>query len=1160
MAARKQIFWLISTGFNTFVLLCIIADFVSSNPDVLKPLDTSNSRNISPFPTQPKQKHVLNAKPAKIQLASDPQCALDIARICSKSMRGNNFAVLECLHNVRKDDHEDLSQSCHNLVWNFKKNLTTDDRFMEAAKDICSGTLKEHPECVTNAKGHLVSCLFDYKENLTEVSCKQFLGKMEGIVFSDYRLIYKFTDNCGAEISRLGCGRLAGLNDELQHSQGATIECLAKHIDEKGGLSSMCEKQILRIAELQSEDFHLDRPLYFACRDDRERFCANTPAGEGKVYNCLMKHKMLRDMSSECREMLVTRQKLVNVDYKVSRGLVRDCRDDIKQHECQPGAGGIAEENKHVRLSYVLLCLETAMKKGKPVASTCQARMLDHRKQLMEDYSISPDIVLHCNNEIKNECKGLEKDGKTIHCLLELAQPRKQKDEIKQDRMSAPCRRELESLLKVADVGSDIRVDPMLQEACQPATNTFCQDIPAGDARVLICLMDNVDDPNMNVECKGRLMEIQYFIARDFRLSSRLMHACNEYAENLCGSKLNPDDDSANQADGQMSVVPLKHSYTLSCLYRYMSSPNKKERKELSRQCRFEVKRVMRQRAVSVKLQPEIEEPCIHDLSRFCSDNTEEEEEMQCLQTHLDELEATCKTAVTEFTEREAKDTKLDRIVMKACRTAIKMFSCDEVDEDDQGDDNGGIMRCLVEHKSDLLIQKSQKCLCGVEHFQLIALKNINFNVKFKESCKDDVSTLCQEKAANKAEIVSCLSTIVRNDTLLGHTQRISPFCRTELRVELLQRSESIDLDPMLQVLCQDDVRQLCQGLAPGRGAVLECLREHKANLSSQCHQKIFERERDQAVNPDTDFILVEYCKPMIEVFCHGISPSMLFNCLKKHKYDKDMNPKCKMIISKRQIEKAKDYRLNPDLQRHCQSDLPKFCSALFDKKIDLKDMTAFKEFEGKVILCLKKQLSVNRLSHPCANIMRELVQEAHEDYRLDPQLTICKADMTHLCPEQVEKEKGYGSEVEDCLMNKILKIANEDCQKQVARIVAEARSDIHVDEALYEACELDLKFYCTDLDPGDGRHMSCLLSLLEMNKINRKECKAMLQKRKELWELAAKVAPAQSMSDIYTQVFTSPARNYFLIVAATAIGIIFVGGLFCGRVTKKVRAEMKNR
>lgn len=50
---------------------------------------------------------------------------------------------------------------------------------------------------------------------------------------------------------------------------------------------------------------------------------------------------------------------------------------------------------------------------------------------------------------------------------------------------------------------------------------------------------------------------------------------------------------------------------------------------------------------------------------------------MMCLQEKLDSLSKDCKEAVTEFTEHEAKDTKLDRLVMKACSKAIRKFSCD---------------------------------------------------------------------------------------------------------------------------------------------------------------------------------------------------------------------------------------------------------------------------------------------------------------------------------------------------------------------------------------------------------------------------------------------------------------------------------------------------
>lgn len=59
---------------------------------------------------------------------------------------------------------------------------------------------------------------------------------------------------------------------------GHTLECLISKIyeaqqkDPKAAplVDDACHHEIMRIAELQSEDFHLDRQLFFACREDRE--------------------------------------------------------------------------------------------------------------------------------------------------------------------------------------------------------------------------------------------------------------------------------------------------------------------------------------------------------------------------------------------------------------------------------------------------------------------------------------------------------------------------------------------------------------------------------------------------------------------------------------------------------------------------------------------------------------------------------------------------------------------------------------------------------------------------------------------------------------------------------------------------------------------------
>ena len=61
------------------------------------------------------------------------------------------------------------------------------------------------------------------------------------------------------------------------------------------------------------------------------------------------------------------------------------------------------------------------------------------------------------------------------------------------------------------------------------------------------------------------------------------------------------------------------------------------------------------------------------------------------------------------------------------------------------------------------------------------------------------------------------------------------------------------------------------------------------------------------------------------------------------------------------------------------------------------------------------------------------------------------------------------------------------------------------------------------------------------------------------MWEYAARVAPPDTIQELVSQITYSSSRNYFLGVIFTVIGLIFIGGLFCGRVTKRL-VEQKNK
>ena len=74
----------------------------------------------------------------------------------------------------------------------------------------------------------------------------------------------------------------------------------------------------------------------------------------------------------------------------------------------------------------------------------CLAELNDARRSLMEDYQINPELVNGCAQEISKHCNGLEAGGKTMHCLMELAQHHfKEVHEGQEKRMSEKCQRQV---------------------------------------------------------------------------------------------------------------------------------------------------------------------------------------------------------------------------------------------------------------------------------------------------------------------------------------------------------------------------------------------------------------------------------------------------------------------------------------------------------------------------------------------------------------------------------------------------------------------------------------------------------------------------------------------------------------------------------------------
>jgi Golgi apparatus protein 1 len=133
----------------------------------------------------------------------------------------------------------------------------------------------------------------------------------------------------------------------------------------------------------------------------------------------------------------------------------------------------------------------------------------------------------------------------------------------------------------VADAGEDVRVDQDLYQACQNLITGPCKGLKPGDSRVIKCLLKQRDEPDMTDECDEKLVEIEFFIARDWRsflcfflsvlvfflkifpfsrLDPEIYKACKNDAKSRCFATTDDWVELGKKDTGEQNIV-------FSCLY-----------------------------------------------------------------------------------------------------------------------------------------------------------------------------------------------------------------------------------------------------------------------------------------------------------------------------------------------------------------------------------------------------------------------------------------------------------------------------------------------------------------------------------------------------------------------------------------------------------------
>jgi len=89
---------------------------------------------------------------------------------------------------------------------------------------------------------------------------------------------------------------------------------------------------------------------------------------------------------------------------------------------------------------------------------------------------------------------------------------------------------------------------------------------------------------------------------------------------------------------------------------------------------------------------------------------------------------------------------------------------------------------------------------------------------------------------------------------------------------------------------CANDVKQFCSDVQPGRSNVMQCLREHQADLSAACKDRIQEAQtRAQETR--------QACQSDAAKFCADVSAGRggVLRCLRQH--ESELSAECKASL-----------------------------------------------------------------------------------------------------------------------------------------------------------------------------------------------------------------------------------------------------------------------
>lgn len=519
-------------------------------------------------------------------------CKGDSERLCSGVKNGGG-RIQACL----RDKRMQLSWACEEQL--FRQEMENSDNIRLSVRlfSRCLNDKKKFCKDVEPGSARTKDCLEEHRLELAS-GCKEEIDDMIERRVRDFRLDSRLRTACESEIFNM-CAYFGDL-DEIDTYDSTVINCLQDYASEIK--TTECKKEVQKYVELASQDIRFDVPLADACFEDRQKLCANVPAGSARVIRCLSNQR--DSLSPICRATLFDEEVRFSENIDFQFPLKAACTREISTF-CKDIPHGNAR---------VLRCLQEK-KRSKGFGEACRIEVIKYENTISKDYRLNFRLAKSCKQDIDAICSGICTDmdgsvcgGKVYRCLTDKA------DSIKNEA----CKKEVAYFEKMEV--NNFENDIILAEACRSDVEKFCSSVEPGEGRVHKCLRDN--RKKLSSSCRKEELLLEETESESIELSVSLMKACSAERQLFCG----------DVAPGQARVF--------RCLAENMNDA------DFNQNCKFQIVAKLQRRQANWKLDPPLRKACRSDVQQYCTaedaQNSEEGLVYKCLLNKYEELTSSC--------------------------------------------------------------------------------------------------------------------------------------------------------------------------------------------------------------------------------------------------------------------------------------------------------------------------------------------------------------------------------------------------------------------------------------------------------------------------------------------------------------------------------------